>query len=120
MQYDSRYHNTESHMHGWPVARRMDPWAHPLIEIFCKHGVGHPMPESVAWIEKNEAKPGNAGTWSVHGCDGCCIPPHQVHNHGIDPSCKESMHNGQLTGECMHKKKDYGDYFREGSNLGGA
>jgi hypothetical protein len=82
------YDNPSSHMHGWPVQRRMDAWAYPLIEIFCKHGVGHPMPESVAWLEEHD-KP---GAWGVHGCDGCCYPP----------------------------KKDYGDHFREGSNLGGA
>jgi len=65
------YDNEKSHMHGWPVQRRMDEWAYPLIEIFCKHGCGHPMPESVEWCELQ--KPG--GQWSSHGCDGCCAPP---------------------------------------------
>lgn len=66
------YDNINSHMHGWPTQRRMDSWAYPLIEIFCKHGVGHPMPESVEWCELQ--KPG--GRWSRHGCDGCCIRPY--------------------------------------------
>lgn len=68
------YDNPMSHMHGWPVQRRMDAWAFPLIEIFCEHGCGHPMPESVEWLEAH-AKPGSKGTWSMHGCDGCCLAP---------------------------------------------
>lgn len=65
------YDNPASHMHGWPVQRRLDQFAYPLIEIFCKHGVGHPMPESVEWCELQ--RPG--GKWDVHGCDECCAPP---------------------------------------------
>lgn len=64
------YDNPNSHMMGWPTQRRMDAWAYPLIEIFCKHGVGHPMPESVEWCELQGKK-----MMDRHGCCGCCSPP---------------------------------------------
>lgn len=41
-----------------------------LIEHVCKHGVGHPDPRSSAWHD--EKRNHKSGTWSVHGCDGCC------------------------------------------------
>lgn len=55
-------------LHGRPVARRMDPWAFPLIEVFCVHGVGHPIPESVEYLTSLFDR-----AWGVHGCDGCCF-----------------------------------------------
>lgn len=63
------YDRPDSPMHGWPVQRRMDPWAFPLLEVICPHGVGHPMPESVETLERT----GKRGHWGVHGCDGCCL-----------------------------------------------
>lgn len=55
-------------LHGRPVSRRLDGWAFPLLEVFCSHGVGHPMEESVTYlIEKIGDR-----RWDVHGCDGCC------------------------------------------------
>lgn len=68
------YDNPASHMHGWPVERRMDAWAFPLIEIICKHGTGHPMPESVEYLT---AKTGG-NHWGSHGCDGCCMRPNPI------------------------------------------
>ena len=65
------YRNSASKMHGWPVARRMDVFARGLIEAFCPHGVGHPIPESVAWLDEH-GPAGSKGTWGVHGCCGCC------------------------------------------------
>lgn len=41
-----------------------------LIEDICEHGVGHPNPDSAAylnWRDKTEH-------WGTHGCDGCCGP----------------------------------------------
>ena len=38
-----------------------------LIEFVCKHGVGHPAPSSVDFM--NRVTNGGYGT---HGCDGCC------------------------------------------------
>lgn len=41
-----------------------------LIERTCTHGVGHPDPDSATYMDRFYGhKP---GTWSRHGCDGCC------------------------------------------------
>ena len=66
------YQHPGSPMHGWPVTRRMDAFAFPLLEIECPHGVGHPMPESVQHLDDIGPK-GARGSWGVHGCDGCCL-----------------------------------------------
>jgi len=37
--------------------------------------------------------------------------PEPVHNHGIDPSCRESMKNGKLVGDCLlleERRKEWG------------
>lgn len=39
-----------------------------LIERVCKHGIGHPDPDSASFIAKTI---GDSAIW-VHGCDGCC------------------------------------------------
>ena len=62
------YDHPGSPMHGWPVVRRMDPFAYPLLEVICENGVGHPMPESAEMLESLS----HTGDWGVHGCDGCC------------------------------------------------
>ena len=41
-----------------------------LIEDTCRHGIGHPNPDSAAYL--NWA--GGTDVWFVHGCDGCCGP----------------------------------------------
>lgn len=44
---------------------------HYLTERTCEHDVGHPDPDSVAYlIEVLGQEQGSA--WGVHGCDGCC------------------------------------------------
>ncbi len=45
-----------------------------LIERRCRHGVGHPDPDSAAWLNRH-GPPGARGSWGVHGCDGCCRLP---------------------------------------------
>lgn len=56
-------------MGEWPMVLRMD-YGWPLIERTCKHGVGHPDPDSVDWYVSN------GGSYSDgHGCDGCCEGP---------------------------------------------
>ena len=40
-----------------------------LIEVLCKHGIGHPAPEHLQTV-RTLSRPG----WSTHGCDGCCLP----------------------------------------------
>jgi hypothetical protein len=57
---------SEHRMVGWPMVVR----ASTLIERMCKHGTGHPDPDSVAYL--NWADGYDSG-WGVHGCDGCCV-----------------------------------------------
>ncbi len=44
-----------------------------LIERTCRHGVGHPDPDSAAWMARQLGH--DVVTWLTHGCDGCCQPP---------------------------------------------
>jgi len=41
-----------------------------LMEFICEHGVGHPAVSSAKF--KDEQHKHEPGTWSIHGCDGCC------------------------------------------------
>lgn len=60
-------HNPSDHrMRDWPMTLRLD-WGVPLVERRCEHGVGHPDPDSVAWLESQ-----GHDSFGVHGCDGCC------------------------------------------------
>jgi len=53
-------HNpSDHHMKDWPTNWRQD---RNMMERICPHGVGHPDPDDL-----------NKDT--VHGCDGCCVPP---------------------------------------------
>lgn len=58
-------HKPSNHkMKDWPIVVRSST----LLERTCPHGVGHPDPDSVVymnWETKGES-------WGVHGCDGCC------------------------------------------------
>ncbi len=42
-----------------------------LTERICGHGIGHPDPDSLSWLDRD--RPGHV--LAVHGCDGCCLPP---------------------------------------------
>jgi hypothetical protein len=58
-------HNPSDHkMKSWPRHIRETG----LVERMCPHGVGHPDPDSVAFIKSATGEE----CWSVHGCDGCC------------------------------------------------
>ena len=52
------------------IEERMHLRESGLIERLCKHGVGHPDPDSASYME--EMMGHEPGTWGVHGCDGCC------------------------------------------------
>ena len=53
-------HNpSDHHMQDWPTHWRED---RHMMERLCPHGVGHPDPDDITED-------------TVHGCDGCCLPP---------------------------------------------
>ena len=59
-------HNPSDHcMKDSPTHWRDD---RKLMERICKHGVGHPDPDDLAYKERNNL-PDSSG---IHGCDGCC------------------------------------------------
>ena len=61
------FHNpSDHHMKDWKMVLRSSG----LIERVCKHGVGHPDPDSAAFLYSCGAE------WiGIHGCDGCCTRP---------------------------------------------
>lgn len=60
-------HNPSDHpLRDAPMVFRADRGF--LIERTCQHGVGHPDPDSVAYLASVSDDDG----WGVHGCDGCC------------------------------------------------
>lgn len=62
-------HNPSEHsLNGAPLQLRAD--RAPLMERVCPHGVGHPDPDSLAYI--NRTWPDRGKYEDVHGCDGCC------------------------------------------------
>ena len=59
------------HMVNWPINVRLDRGA--LCERICPHGVGHPDPDSLAFIE-SRLPASRRGYEGIHGCCGygCC------------------------------------------------
>lgn len=58
-------HNpSDHHMIDWPLYWRDD---RRIFERFCKHGVGHPDPDSLAYLRSI-----NKEDKGIHGCCGCC------------------------------------------------
>ena len=67
-------HNPSDHpLRDAPLNWRGDRY---LMERICAHGVGHPDPDHLAYLERLGAV--TRGVFSVaeeqgvHGCDGCC------------------------------------------------
>lgn len=56
------------HMVDWPLNLRDSG----LLERICEHGVGHPDPDSLAYLVN--ADEGNS-CLGIHGCDLCCMKP---------------------------------------------
>ena len=67
------FHNPTQHkMRDWPMNLRTDAWASPLIERMCIHGIGHPDPDSVYFMDQNLSPEDKKYGYGIHGCDGCC------------------------------------------------
>jgi len=65
------FHRPSKHsMRKWPMFVRLDRYR-GLVERTCPHGIGHPDPDSLAFIEST-LPPNRRGYEGVHGCDGCC------------------------------------------------
>ena len=60
-------HNPSDHwMRGWEKNYRADTGR---VERVCKHGIGHPDPDDVAyWLAIGKTQT----AVTTHGCDGCC------------------------------------------------
>lgn len=70
------------HMATWPTHVRRDRQC--MTERICAHGIGHPDPDSLAWIARGAPGLRNFFTGEqitphpddgTHGCDGCCWDP---------------------------------------------
>jgi hypothetical protein len=72
-------HNpSDHHMVGWPLNFRFDKY--DLAERVCVHGVGHPDPDSYAYIVRElvlvHGMDAEEATFiGVHGCCRCCQLP---------------------------------------------
>jgi len=55
------------HMLTWVLVWRNDTG---ILERICPHEIGHPDPDTVAFLRN---KPGTEYI-NAHGCDGCCDP----------------------------------------------
>lgn len=61
---------SDHHMKDWPTNWRdggMFDIKPPHMERICPHGIGHPDPDSAAYMLRVHGE-----DVSVHGCDGCC------------------------------------------------
>lgn len=74
------------HMRNWPLVHRLDKPIYTfngkliLSERTCPHGIGHPDPDSLSYMQRITGRSG----WGTHGCDRCCVPPVHGHNeHGL-------------------------------------
>lgn len=57
-------HNPSKHkMLKFPMVLRESG----LVERTCKHGIGHPDPDSLAWMTRMFGE-----GYGIHGCDRCC------------------------------------------------
>lgn len=73
-------HKPSDHkMKDWTINIRLDR-EFALAERMCKHGIGHPDPDSLAFIAGQMRETGRSspehpyGIYEsdIHGCDGCC------------------------------------------------
>lgn len=43
-----------------------------FMERICSHGIGHPDPDSLAFLHRRLGDAYEGYAFDVHGCDGCC------------------------------------------------
>ena len=70
-------HNpSDHHMKDWPTNWRDD---RKMMERICKCGVGHPDPDDLEHRKHalGHTSEKDLNTLGVHGCCGCCMPPHK-------------------------------------------
>jgi hypothetical protein len=68
-QYACVIHRPSNHkMKEWPLVWRHDRYP-TVMERLCKHAVGHPDPDGVAYNVRSFP---DGHMSAVHGCDGCC------------------------------------------------
>lgn len=63
------HHPSAHHLREWRLVWRDDKGV-VTAERLCRHGVGHPDPDDLAYHLSV-----GRGWLSVHGCDGCCNLP---------------------------------------------
>ena len=91
-------HNPSQHkMVGWPLLVRADSMF--LIERLCTHGIGHPDPDSVKWLDRNFGK-----GFGIHGCDGCCRTSNP-HVHKFEWADDDNGHSGSYC-DCGEPEPD--------------
>jgi len=71
------FHNPTDHrMNEWPKHVRWDRCA--LVERICSHGIGHPDPDSLEWVNEYRTQKRWDRDDGTHGCDGCCRPEDKI------------------------------------------
>lgn len=68
-------HNPSDHaLREAPLNFRFD---RGLTERICDHGIGHPDPDSLAFLQRVlTPEDYESRALGVHGCDGCCVGRH--------------------------------------------
>ena len=64
------HHPSQHRMVDWPKHIRYDRTL--LVERICPHGIGHPDPDSLVWVNHRRRALGWDRDDGTHGCDGCC------------------------------------------------
>ena len=64
--YCTIHNPSPHHMREWTINIRESGMA----ERLCEHGIGHPDPDSIAWLKRSFGP--DAEYFGIHGCDGCC------------------------------------------------
>lgn len=92
-------HNpSDHHMRSWPLSWRGDRY---LMERMCEHGVGHPDPDHIDFIQRTRGDEA-ARCEARHGCDGCCAAPHERSEGPSDPKAYMAWVRQQVEQACLY------------------